>query len=442
MTRDELNDYDWDSAVVDTSVFNPLPIGARDLLPTTSRRRRSNRERLLRVFEGWGYREITPPLLEYFEVHARGLSADMAERCVRFIEAGTGDVVALRSDVTPQIARVIAQRVGGEVEAGDQVRLCYAATSVRLPHGRHDRSELHQVGVECVGEQTPWADAELIGLADEALSALGSTAHRFDLSHTGVGRKLIAGLDLPKAVAKELRARLGRKDRGGVVDLLGSRCAPAQVDAVAELCELYGPPAILDRARELLAGVDAGEARAALEELRAVVEVVQRQTPAVAERLLVDLGEVRGFDYYTGLRMRVWAPGASEPVVRGGRYDDMLTRYGATLPASGLAIDLDALDEALMAADSGQADAAAPATMLAVQPGEPSGAGQRRARAAELAASLRRDGQRAWICAVAEVESALRQASRRGAQGLVWFASDGSVQRWREGAEGWSQQPS
>ncbi|MCA9701301.1 MAG: ATP phosphoribosyltransferase regulatory subunit, partial [Myxococcales bacterium] len=139
------------SPVVDDSVFNPLPIGARDLLPATTRRRRAVSEALLGTFERWGYREVMPPLLEYFEVLGRGLGTGERERCVRFIEAGTGELIGLRSDVTPQIARMVAQRVGGTVEPGDSLRLSYAGTVVRLPAGRHDRAELHQVGVEAVG---------------------------------------------------------------------------------------------------------------------------------------------------------------------------------------------------------------------------------------------------------------------------------------------------
>lgn len=446
------------SAVVDASVFNPLPIGARDLLPVTARRRRAITDSLLSSFERWGYREVTPPLIEYFEVLGRGLGSDERERCVRFIEAGTGELVALRSDVTPQIARMIAQRVGGSVEPGDGLRLSYAATLVRLPAGRHDRAELHQVGVEYVGDPRPTADAELIGLADQALRGLGSTAHRFDLSHTAIVREAIASLRVSPALERALREALARKDPSGIASLLDSSGAGAAViEAFASLAELHGPPSLLDDAHSRLAPLGVG---LAVDHLRAVVEAVEREHPDTRERVLVDLGEARGFDYYTGLRMRVWAPGSSEPVVRGGRYDDLLGRYGAALPATGFAFDLDALEEALAFAGAELPGGELPAACLVATAAElrsPSSTAALRSAAVAEVARARAEGLRAWIDEGLELEQAQRLAERRGADRVTWFqiVDDDPIssedrrsrpargvekvigRRWRRAADGW-----
>jgi len=433
---------------VDTSVFNPLPIGARDLLPATAKRRRAVTDSLLASFDRWGYREVTPPLIEYFEVLGRGLDSEERERCVRFIEAGTGELVALRSDVTPQIARMVAQRVGGSVEPGDGLRLSYAATLVRLPAGRHDRAELHQVGVEYVGDRRPTADAELIGLADEALCQLGSTAHRFDLSHTGVVRQAIAALAVPVRPSwfeGELRDRLARKDPDGLSSLLASvGVSPTVIKAFAALADLHGAPTLLAGAYERLAplGVEA-----AVDHLREVVEAVEREHPSARERLLVDLGEARGFDYYTGLRVRVWAPGSNGPVVRGGRYDDLLGRYGAAMPATGLAFDLDALEDALAAAEAEVASGEhAPARLIAT-----SGVGALdpalRAAAVAEARVARAEGLRAWIDEGVELEQAQGLAERRGADRITWFSAVEQSQarvvghRWRRTPQGWQRDP-
>ncbi len=428
--------------IVDASVFNPLPIGARDLLPATAKRRRAVTDALLGSFERWGYREVTPPLIEYFEVLGRGLGNDERERCVRFIEAGTGELVALRSDVTPQIARMVAQRVGGSVEPGDGLRLSYAATLVRLPNGRHDRAELHQVGVEYVGDAQPTADAELIGLADEALVELGSSAHRFDLSHTGVVRDAIAGLKVAAWVEHRLLDALARKDPSGLTELLMAAGSPASVvGAFASLAELHGSPSVLADASERLAalGVDA-----AVEHLRAVVEAVEREHPSAAGRLLVDLGEPRGFDYYTGLRVRVWAPGSSDPLARGGRYDDLLGRYGAELPATGLAFDLDVLEDVLAVAGAEVAGSElASARLVAIAPTTSQAASLRAAAVAE-ARSARAEGLRTWIDEGIELDQAQRLAERRGADRLTWFAIAGKAelvnQRWSRGADGWRRE--
>ncbi|HVI03099.1 MAG TPA: ATP phosphoribosyltransferase regulatory subunit [Enhygromyxa sp.] len=427
------------SEVVDSSVFNPLPIGARDLLPAAAKRRRRITDVLLAGFERWGYREVMPPLIEYFEVLGRGLGSDERERCVRFIEAGTGELVALRSDVTPQIARMVAQRVGGSVEPGDGLRLSYAATLVRLPSGRHDRAELHQVGVEYVGDPRPTADAELIGLADQALLELGSSTHRFDLSHTGLVREAIASLRIPTRSERALREALARKDPSGVASLLEHAGIAAEViEAFAALAELHGPPSLLADAHERLAPLGVG---AAIDHLREVVDAVAREHEGASERLLVDLGEPRGFDYYTGLRVRVWAPGASGPIARGGRYDDLLGRYGAALPATGLAFELDALEEALA---HGNGDVAgselAPARLVAIGDGSAARAGALRAAAVSEARRARAEGLRAWIDEGIDLAHAQRLAERRGAERITWFQIVGEAvtgQRWRRAAAGW-----
>lgn len=426
-----------------SDVFSPLPIGARDLMPATTRRRRAVTERLLAGFERWGYREITPPLIEYFEVLGRGLGSDERERCVRFIEAGTGELVGLRSDVTPQIARMVAQRVGGTVEQGDELRLCYAATLVRLPKGRHEHAELHQVGVEYVGEPEPSADAELIGLCDEAMVGLGLTSHRIDLAHTAIVREALAFLALPARGEDELRERLARKDREGLVRVLERFAVARDVrEAVASLCALHGPPTVLDEARTRLAIVGAGEA---VDRLRSIVASVEREHPSAYARLILDLGEVRGFDYYTGMRMRVWAPGSAAPIARGGRYDHMLARYGADLPATGLAIDLDALEEVLIAAEVELGEERPTPGMLVALADRPVSA-ELRAIAVEQVRAARAGGLRAWIEAGLTLARALALAERRGADRLTWLHAEGSgpiaAERWRWIDRAWQRDAS
>jgi ATP phosphoribosyltransferase regulatory subunit len=438
------------AAIIDASVFNPLPIGARDLLPSEARRRRALTSSLLESFERWGYREVVPPLLEYDEVLGRGLSADERSRCVRFIEAGTGQLVALRSDVTPQIARMVAQRVGGSVMPDDAMRLCYAATLVRLPSGRHDRAELHQVGIEYLGDAEPTADAELIGLADSALVGLGLREHRFDLSHTGIVRdalaQLFAGRSVASTIEHELLDHLARKDRDGLARLLDRLgIEPATARAFTSLADLHGPPQLLEDAARIVEQLGAG---AALERLTEVVAAVEREYPDTHARLLVDLGEVRGFGYYTGVRLRVWAPGVGAPVIRGGRYDDLVGRYGAGLPATGLAIDLDVLDQALGASQTFIGVEPTPACMVATC-ARPSGrelVAALRAVAVGEAGAARARGLRAWIERELDLEHAQRLAERRGVEQLTWIDIDQPgptaapvVRRWHF-ADGWREE--
>jgi ATP phosphoribosyltransferase regulatory subunit len=427
--------------------FHPLPPGSRDLLPPAYRLRRAVTTQLLDCFERWGFDPINTPAIEYYEVVRLGLGEQERERCVRFIEAGSGALVTLRSDITPQVARLVSQRMGERLDAGETIRLCYAADVVRLPDDKHENAEFHQAGVELVGDGDPAIDAELIALSYEALRGVGLGSMGIDLAHTGVMRDVFGGLDVPKRDAQRIRAYLGRKDRGGLATELSRVGVKGRVrDAVLSLCELYGPPQVLTSARKRLKplGVDS-----ALDRLDEVLDALSRDDPKVVGHVSIDLGEVRGFDYYTGLRLRVWAPGVSEPVVRGGRYNDLLGRYGIDQPATGFAVDLDALERALLAAevDVDGADLKS-SRLIAVDPR--CDTADARAVAMAEARAARARGVRAWVEVGLSGATARAAAERAGAQRMI-FLTRGSgrgasgvrgltKERWRHGAKGWKRE--
>lgn len=416
------------------SKFAPLPRGARDLLPATCRRWRQLGAQLLDRFEAWGYQQVRPPAIEYFEVLGRGLDGDAKERCIRFTESASGRLVTLRSDVTPQIARMVAQRVGGTLEVGDQLRLSYQADPVAAPTNSMERAEHHQVGVELLGEIAPHGDAELIALADESLRAVGLTSHRFDLGETGVARAVLDRL--PEAAREDARRGLARKDPEALAALVGEVVSGGgETLPLVELARLYGAPEpTLARASRVLVGLGLESELARLGE---VLRVLGTLAPSTLDRVELDLGEARGHEYYTGLRLRVWAPGAGEPVVRGGRYDDLLGRFGASMPASGFALDLDALELALVAENATVDLELAPATVFAIERAvaDP----QRRAQAASGAAERRAAGERAWTEASDTLERAMARAAHTGASHLVWLDAAGrrnftwDADGWREG---------
>jgi ATP phosphoribosyltransferase regulatory subunit len=429
--------------------------GARDLLPVACRRRRELVGALLSTFERWGYEQVATPLVESFEMLGRGLSNADRDRCVRFIEAGSAELVALRSDVTPQIARMLSRRLGGELAADLVYRWCYAADVVRQPLGDRDATEHHQVGVELVGDGDTAADVELVALCDEMLRGLGLVRHRIDLAHGRIANALVERLELAEDAVEALHGKLARKDKSGVIRVLAEYSVTGvRAETVAKLCDLYGPPALLARADAELGG---GTALPGIAELRAAVAGLERAGhDDIVSRVTVDLGEVRGFDYYTGLRMRVWAPGVAQPIVRGGRYDHLFGRYGAPRPATGFAIDLDALEAALGEAGLRDAPALARAHVVALAPAamDP----EARARAAEIAQAARRTGARAWvhISAAARDEGdasdpgrararAEAAAQAGGAAELTWIEPDGRgglrVERSTRTADGWRTIP-
>lgn len=392
--------------------------------------------RLVETFERWGYAEVGTPAVEYFDVIAEGLSDQGRERCVRFIEPGTGELVMLRADVTPQIARMVSQRHDVDLPDDRAVRLCYASVVVRQPDGPRDRIEQHQAGVEFVGDGAPGADAEIVALCHGALASLGLTEVTLDLADVGVTRNLLEATGLPEDQRDGLRQLIARKDAAGVRSLAeryGVEDGLART--LMAVCHLYGPPSILDRAQDVLGGTVAAPR---VERLRAVSDALRADCPEACERLVFDLGEARGFDYYTGLRIRAWAPGTSAPLVRGGRYDDLLGRYGESRPATGFAIDLDGLEAALQAAGLESTHGPKTPAVLVVVAQEDAGA---RTQASGEARKYREAGLRAWVQAGLDRDAGLRAADDAGASALVLVGAGGAVETLRRDGSGWTAGP-
>jgi ATP phosphoribosyltransferase regulatory subunit len=370
-----------------------LPSGVRDLLPRAAARRRQLAERVMAVFEAWGYARIVTPVFECADVLERGLGHDARASAIRFVEPGTGEIVALRPDITPQVARLVATRLA-EVEG--PIRLCYEGAVTRLS-GRLDgelgQRELLQAGIELIDAPEPDGDAEVLAVAAAALVATDLPQTHLDVGHVAPARHVLGAAPDGDARAR-LAAALARKDRAGV--RAAARAFPAEIIPLAEaLAVLWGPAdATLARAVQLPWPDDV---RAALARLRAVLVAFAELSDPPVPSLTLDLGDLRGFDYYTGARFAGYAGGAPEAVLRGGRYDELIGRYGRAARATGFAIDLEAVAEAQRAAG-----VAAPSAAL--------GVAVHGRDAARLARSLRARGLRAVTASAAPTPSWLRGA--------------------------------
>lgn len=391
--------------------------GSVDLLAPAAARRRALVDALIDTFETWGYRQVVTPTVERYDVLAAGLSPDARAHVVRFVSGPTSQVVALRSDVTPQIARMVAQHRGTTWAADAVLRLSYTADVVRQTRDAGEKAEHHQVGVEFVGDASPAADAELVALAHAALVRVGLTGFRFDLSHAGVANGALAALDISPERRAQARKLLARKDRHNLRSaLIEAGAEPSRAEAVASLCDAYGHPQVIEQARgvEGVRGIDG---------LAAIVAHVRAVHPDAADVLDVDLGEVRGFDYYTGARLRAWAPGVPMPVLRGGRYDDLVGRLGASAPATGFALDLDALEEAV--AGRGPQPASRARHLVALHPDcDPAV----RIEASRRAAQARAANEAAWVRAEITIDRARTIAAEAGADRITYLQPDESGQ--------------
>jgi ATP phosphoribosyltransferase regulatory subunit len=316
------------------------PQGTQDLLFEAARRLRRCEAALASVFEAHGFAEVIPPAIESAEVFADS-SATGAPGALRTVDR-TGRLLALRADFTAQVARIAATRLSNV----SPLRLYYRGSVVRetdLSSGV-PRERL-QAGCELVGDAGPSADAEMLALAAASLEALGigKGAARIAVGTVGYLSALIAAAGASARLARALTDAIDRKDLPGLT-LLCTREVPAGKirDALLMLAQPPRPQteasALLSRAQELAPDeVAAG----ALRRLSSALQAAQARD--LGAELEVDLGEVRGLGYYTGLVFNLYAAGAPRAVGGGGRYDTLLGRFGDPRPAVGFSLDLDAL---------------------------------------------------------------------------------------------------
>ena len=311
-----------------------LPKGVKIYLPDEAATKRVVEERLLGVFRRWGYREVVTPTYEYFDVLSKGTDVDLQEGMFKLVDRESGRLLALRADITPQIARIVASRLRDEPKP---LRLAYVTNVFRDAEPQVGRyREFYQAGVELVGLPNPEGDAEMIAMTVEGLQALGLSDFQIDVGQTDFFRGMLEDLGADAESARGLRSALGRKDVSALERRVAALGAPAAVtEALLALPTLYGRGDVLERAERL---VKNARSEAALANLAEVYRLLRLY--GLADSVLLDLGEVRGFDYYSGVHFEAYVSGLGAPLVGGGRYDQMLGRFGYDCPATGFAFEV------------------------------------------------------------------------------------------------------
>jgi ATP phosphoribosyltransferase regulatory subunit len=306
---------------------HPIPPGTRDVLPEEMRELRAIGDRMRACFERAGYGEIHTPALEYEDVLRRGEERAAGARYRTFDEQGA--VLALRSDMTIPIARVVASRYA---DAEPPLRFSYFARAWRATdRGVGEPREFLQGGVELIGVPGAEGEAEVVALTVAALDEAGLRRHRLGVGDGALYRTLLDSLGVPAEAHLPLLESLSRRDLVGLeyqVDQLG--LAQADRDLLVSLPQLRGGREVLERA--------GGPAAEAVEGLRALHELLTER--GVADRVIFDLGLVRELGYYTGPVFEVYDPAVGFTLGGGGRYDDLIGRFGRDLPACGLALDV------------------------------------------------------------------------------------------------------
>lgn len=311
-----------------------LPKGVKIYLPDEAAAKRAVEERLLGVFTRWGYREVVTPTYEYADVVSLGTDETLQERMLKLVDRDTGRMLALRADITPQIARIVATRLREEPKP---IRLAYVANVFRYEEPQVGRyREFYQAGVELVGLEKPEADAEMIAMTVEGLRALGLGRFQLNVGQADFFRGILEELRIDRARAGALQEALSRKDASTLERLVGELAPPASTaELLLALPDLFGREEVLERGARLVKNRRSERALANLAEVHRLLRVY-----GLAEAVILDLGEVRGFDYYSGVHFEGYVSGLGAPLCGGGRYDGMLARFGYDCPATGFAFEV------------------------------------------------------------------------------------------------------
>lgn len=305
-----------------------LPDHIADVLPSEARHIEEIRRDLLDMARCYGYELVMPPLIEHLESLLSGTGQALDLQTFKLVDQISGRMMGLRADCTPQVARIDAHLLN---RAG-VTRLCYCGPVVHTrPAGPHATREPLQFGAELYGHTGLEADLEILTLALDALKAARVEGIRVDLADARIVHALLQDIRLAPDDMVALHAALAAKDASALKSLTRS-CPAAASQALQDLVTLYGDVSVLTEAQARLPALPAiAEALANLRWLASHLD---------GAAVSFDLADLRGYAYYSGVRFSMYAPGASDSLARGGRYDEVGAVFGRNRPAVGFSLDI------------------------------------------------------------------------------------------------------
>jgi ATP phosphoribosyltransferase regulatory subunit len=307
-----------------------LPEYIEDILPLEAARLERLRRDLLDLFRAQGYELVMPPLLEYVESLLTGTGHDLDLRTFKLVDQLSGRMMGVRADITPQVARIDAHLLNRK----GVTRLCYCGSVLHaLPASPGATRELIQIGAEIYGQAGIAGDLEIQALLTRALATADVRGARMDLGHVAVFRSLVQAAGVGAALEGELFEALQKKDASSLKRLARPLDAKTR-SALALLPELYGGPEVLALAEKKLPRIP--ELGRALGTLRALAK-------ACPVPVSIDLAELRGYHYHSGVVFDAYCEGVTGAIARGGRYDEVGRAFGRPRPATGFSINLRSL---------------------------------------------------------------------------------------------------
>ncbi len=310
-----------------------LPEDIADVLPAEARKVETLRRAILDLYESYGYELVAPPILEFLGSLLTGTGSDLNLQTFKLVDQLSGRTLGLRADMTPQVARIDAHLLNRK----GVTRLCYAGSiaHARTPVGSSAREEL-QLGTEIYGCASWEADFEAVSLLLQTLSVAGLNKVYLDLSHAGVLAGILDGQSLEKGDIEALYSLLQSKDRPRLA--IWAKCLPAKsAEALMALTELNGPctQVLVNTKKSLPKHKFIDEALAQLEKLAAAIAALPNDV-----ELSIDLADLRGYQYHSGVMFAAYVDKLPQPIARGGRYDHVGQAFGRPRPATGFSMDL------------------------------------------------------------------------------------------------------
>ena len=316
------------------------PEDVRDIYNTECRKKLRTQENLHDVLHAYGYQDIQTPTFEYFDVFRKEIGTISSRELYKFFDRD-GNTLALRPDITPSIARAAATLFETEEYP---VRLCYMGNTF-INHSSYQGrlQENTQMGAELIGMDSSEVDAEMLAMVVDGLKKVGLKEVQVNIGHVDFIQSLMDATGLEEEQKSEIHDLIINRNYFGVEEILDNQDAADNIKAAFQvLSELMGGVEILDQAMEIAPNISAKLAVSYLQQLYKLLTLY-----GVEDHITFDLSMSGSYGYYTGVVFRAYTYGTGDAIVRGGRYDNLLGKFGENTPSIGFAIIIDELMSAL-----------------------------------------------------------------------------------------------
>lgn len=313
-----------------------LPDGIYESLPAEALRLEAIRRDLLDLYASWGYELVLPPIVEFMDSLCTGTGTQLDLQTFKVTDQMTGRLMGIRADITPQVARLDAHQIGNEAPS----RLCYAGPVLRTRSNHSNRGSRspYQIGAELFGHAGIDSDLEVIALALATVGYCDQQNVVLDLGHVGVFSALARELSFDESTRAKVFDMLSRKSIPELNEWVTTKNFPAALaNILLKLPELNGDTSVIADARTVI-GNGNTDMRAILDYLEQISTSLLNRFPELT--IHIDLSELRGYAYHTGMIFEIYGSGMRREIIRGGRYDGIGEAFGNSRPATGFSTDL------------------------------------------------------------------------------------------------------